>query len=71
MPTVNAPERSGIQWLVMQVEKIIADIEALEQLYTLPDKRPLTTSDREAANQRHDATYANNPWFRLWQHFGC
>jgi hypothetical protein len=54
----------------MDVEKTIADIEALEQIWALVDRRPLQASDREAANQRHDAMYAENPWFRLWQRYG-
>ncbi len=58
----------------MDVEKIIADIEFLERLYALPDKRPLrrplSVADRAAANQKHDEVYAANPWFRLWQRYG-
>lgn len=54
----------------MDVEKTISEIETLEHLYALPDGRPLQPSDREAANQRHDIMYANNPWFRLWQTYG-
>jgi hypothetical protein len=54
----------------MNPEKIIAEIECLERLYSLQDPRPLQPSDRYAANQRHDETYANNPWFRLWKRYG-
>jgi hypothetical protein len=54
----------------MDVEKTITDIETLEQIYALLDTRPMQSSDREAANQRHDTMYANNPWFRLWQRYG-
>jgi hypothetical protein len=54
----------------MDVEKTISDIETLERIYTLSDTRPLGPADREAANQRHDAMYAENPWFRLWQRYG-
>lgn len=54
----------------MDVEKTIADIELLENLLALPDRRPLQTSDWKAANQKHDETYANNPWFRLWKRYG-
>jgi hypothetical protein len=54
----------------MDVEKTIADIELLERMYSLPDKRPLQLADRDAANRRHDDSCANNPWFRLWKHFG-
>lgn len=54
----------------MDVEKIITEIEWLEQLYSLPDKRPLNSSDRTAANQKHDLQYSENPWFRLWKRYG-
>lgn len=55
---------------VMNPERTIAEIEWLEQLYALPDTRPLQLSDLYAANQRHDETYADNPWFRLWKRYG-
>jgi len=55
----------------MDAEKIIAEIELLERLLTLPDKRPLQMADWKAANQKHDETYANNPWFRLWRRDGA
>ncbi len=54
----------------MDVEKTITEIEWLEHIYTLPDARPLGTSDREAANRQHDEMLAANPWFRLWQRYG-
>jgi len=54
----------------VDIENTIADIEHLERIYALPDKRPPTPADRYAANQKHDQTYANNPWFRLWQRYG-
>jgi hypothetical protein len=54
----------------MNVDRIIAEIEWLERLFGLPDPRPLGSNDFQAANQRHDQTYANNPWFRLWQRYG-
>jgi hypothetical protein len=54
----------------MKVEKAIAEIEALERLYSLLDTRPLQFSDLHAANRRHDEMYANNPWFRLWKRYG-
>ena len=54
----------------MNLEKSIAEIEWLELLYSVPDTRPLGPSDRCAANRRHDETYANNPWFKLWQRYG-
>jgi predicted nucleic acid-binding Zn ribbon protein len=34
----------------MNTEKIIAEIEWLEHIYTLPDDRPLQMLDRKAAN---------------------
>jgi len=54
----------------MDVERIIDDIEQLEEMFDTPDIRPLKPSDVAAANRRHDAMNANSPWFRLWQHFG-
>jgi hypothetical protein len=54
----------------MDVEKTIAEIELLERIFTLPDTRPLPISDWKAANQKHDETYANNPWLPLWKRDG-
>jgi len=54
----------------MDVEKTIAEIEWLERIFALPDARRLRVADREAANRKHDQTYAANPWFRLWQRYG-
>jgi hypothetical protein len=54
----------------MDIEKTITEIELLEQILRLPDNRPLRMSDWKAANQKHDETYANNPWFRLWRRDG-
>ncbi len=54
----------------MDVEKTIAEIEWLENVYSLADTRPQTLADRYAANQRHDESNMNNPWFRLWQRYG-
>ena len=54
----------------MNAEHIIAEIELLERIFAAPDTRPLSPSDLSAANQRHDETYANNPWFRLWKRYG-
>lgn len=54
----------------MDIEKTISEIEWLENIFRLPDKRPLKMSDWKAANQKHDETYANNPWFRLWRRDG-
>ena len=49
----------------MEPEKIIAEIELLEKMLNLPDKRPLQMADWKAANQKHDEECAKNPWFRL------
>jgi len=54
----------------MEVEQTIAEIEWLERMLAVPDKRPLTPSDLSAANRRHDEMYANSPWFRIWQRYG-
>lgn len=54
----------------MDTEQIIAEIEKMERLFTLPDNRPLTAGDVSAANRRHDEKLAHSPWFRLWQRYG-
>jgi hypothetical protein len=54
----------------MNLDRIIAEIEWLERLFSLPDTRPLQLSNLYAVNQRHDEMYANNPWFRLWKRYG-
>ncbi len=54
----------------MDAERIITEIELLERIYSLPDRRPMSQADCQAANQRHDQTVAANPWFKLWQDFG-
>ena len=54
----------------MDVERIIGDIEQLQEMFEAPDIRPLSASDISAANRRHDEMLAHSPWFRLWQHFG-
>jgi hypothetical protein len=54
----------------MDVERIIDDIEQLQEMFEAPDIRPLSASGLSAANRRHDETLAHSPWFRLWQHFG-
>ena len=51
----------------MDVERIIDDIEQLQEMFEAPDIRPLSASDISAANRRHDEMLANSPWFRLWQ----
>ena len=54
----------------MDVERIIGDIEQLQEMFEAPDIRPLSASDISAANRRHDETLAHSPWFRLWQRYG-
>ena len=54
----------------MDVERIIDDIEQLQEMFEAPDIRPLSASDLLAANRRHDEMLANSPWFRLWQAYG-
>ena len=54
----------------MDVERIIDEIEQLQEMFEAPDIRPLSASDIAAANRRHDEMLANSPWFRLWQRYG-
>jgi hypothetical protein len=54
----------------MDVERIIDDIQQLEEMFEAPDIRPLSASAISAANRTHDEMLAHSPWFRLWQHFG-
>ena len=54
----------------MDVERIIDDIEQLEEMFEAPDIRPFSASDISAANRRHDQVMANSPWFKLWQSYG-
>lgn len=54
----------------MGIERIINDIEQLEEMFEAPDIRPLSPSDIFAANRRHDEALAQSPWFRLWQRYG-
>jgi hypothetical protein len=51
-------------------ERIIDEIEQLQEMFEAPDIRPLSASDLRAANRRHDEMLANRPWFRLWQSYG-
>jgi uncharacterized protein len=64
-------KRVDYAWIErMDIERTIAEIEWLERLLSLGDTRQLQLADREAANQRHDQMYADNPWFRLWKRYG-
>ena len=56
--------------LRMDVERIIDDIQQLEEMFEAADIRPLTEADISAANRRHDETLAQSPWFKLWRHYG-
>ena len=40
----------------MDAERSIDEIEWLERIFAVPDKRPLSPSDLSAANRRHDET---------------
>jgi hypothetical protein len=54
----------------MDVERIIDEIEQLQEMFEAPDIRPLSPSDLSAANRRHDDTLAHSPCFRLWRRYG-
>jgi hypothetical protein len=54
----------------MDTLKTITEIEMLEHILTLPDRRPLRMPDWKAADQKHDEKYADDPWFRLWRRDG-
>ncbi len=45
----------------MDAEKIIADIEWLEQLFRLPDNRPLQITDWKLGYKKDNETSINNP----------
>jgi len=57
-------------WDGMDVERIIDDIQQLQEMFEAPDTRPLSPGDVSAANRRHDDMLAHSPWFRLWQRYG-
>jgi len=54
----------------MDVERIIDEIQQLQEMFEAPDIRPLSPADISAANRRHDEMLAGSPWFRLWQAYG-
>jgi hypothetical protein len=64
------PQILSLYWSRMDVERIINDIEQLQEMFEAPDIRPLSASDISAANRRHDEMLAHSPWFKLWQHYG-
>jgi hypothetical protein len=57
--------------IAMDAEKTIAEIELLERIHALPDTRPFSAADREAANRMHDERHGANPRFRVWQQSDC
>jgi len=48
----------------MDVERIIDDIQQLEEIFEAPDIRPLSENDISAANLRHHEKLAHSPWQR-------
>lgn len=54
----------------MDVERIIDEIEQIQEMFEAPDIRPLGASDISAANRRHDEMLAHSPWFKLRQTYG-
>jgi hypothetical protein len=54
----------------MDVQRIIDEIEQLQEMFEAPDIRPFSASDIATANRRHDEMLAHSPWFQLWRHFG-
>ena len=54
----------------MDVERIIDEIQQLEEMFEAADIRPFSATDISAANRRHDEMLAHSPWFKLWQHYG-
>jgi len=42
----------------MDIERIIDEIEQLQEMFEAPDIRPLSASDISAANRRHDEMLA-------------
>ena len=45
----------------MNIEQIIAEIEWLEHLLRLSDRRPLTIADRKVGSQKNNETSIDNP----------
>jgi hypothetical protein len=54
----------------MDAEKTIAEIKIAGAYLHAAGQRPLQMADWTAANRKHDETYANNPWVRLWKRDG-
>src|ERR1700758_380861 len=70
-PKCKKTRRSWFAILLrMDVERIIDDIQQLEEMFEAADIRPLKETDIAAANRRHDEMLAHSPWFKLWKHYG-
>ena len=54
----------------MDVERIIDEIEQLQEMFEAADIRPLSASGLSVANRRHDDVPAHGPWFQLWRQYG-
>jgi hypothetical protein len=54
----------------MDLERIIDEIQQLEEMFEAPDIRPFSARDISAANRRHDEALAHSPWFKIWQQYG-
>jgi hypothetical protein len=54
----------------MDIERIIDEIEQIEEMFEAPDTRPFSATDISAANRRHDEALAHSPWFQLWHRYG-
>ncbi len=67
---VSRLEKSSAILSGMDVERVIDEIQQLEEMFEAPDIRPFNASHIAAANRKHDERLAQSPWFRLWQDFG-
>ena len=54
----------------MDVERIIDEIEQIQEMFEAPDSRPLSAADISSANRRHDEMLADSPWFKLLHRYG-
>ena len=55
----------------MDVERIIDEIEQLQEMFEAPDIRPLSASDISADNRRHDEALAHSPWSASGNSMAC
>ena len=51
----------------MDDERIIGEIEQLQEMFEAPDTRVPGASDLAAENRRHRKKQAHSSWVRLWQ----